>query len=148
MGEWEFEHSIITKAHRSDAWAYWSELQNHARFEPGVERIELDGPFVTGMTGRTISSGLTQEWQLTEVIEGRRFVITGFTPDGSGALSFAWDFDVGGGGTRMTQRIRAYGPQLEEYREVFDQMAANAPGGMARLAAQLDRLAGESLPSE
>jgi hypothetical protein len=30
------------RARRADAWAYWSDLRNHVRFEPGVERIELD----------------------------------------------------------------------------------------------------------
>ena len=37
----------------ADAWAFWSDLRNHMRLEPGVERIELDGPFATGTTGRT-----------------------------------------------------------------------------------------------
>jgi hypothetical protein len=32
---------------------FWSDLRNHMRLEPGVERIELDGPFATGTTGRT-----------------------------------------------------------------------------------------------
>jgi hypothetical protein len=69
----------------------------------GFERIELDGPFATGTTGRsTITAGYTQEWQLTDVVRGRRFVITGGTPDGAGLLSFAWEFEDEGAGTRMT----------------------------------------------
>ena len=141
MAAWEFEHSIYTNARRKDAWDYWSDMRNHASMEPGVERIELDGPFATGTRGRTIATAFQQEWELTEVIDGRRFVITGLTPDGDGALSFAWEFEDEGTGTRMTQRISAYGPQVEEHLEEFRQMEVNAPKGMARLAAELDRLA-------
>ena len=141
MAVWEFEHSIFTNARRKDVWVYWSDMRNHARMEPDVERIELDGPFATGTTGRTIATAFQQEWELTEVIDGRRIVITGLTPDGDGALSFAWEFEDEGTGTRMTQRISAYGPQVEDQLEEFRQMELNAPKGMARLAAELDRLA-------
>ena len=148
MAEWEFEHSIFTIASRMDAWAYWSDLRNHVSMEPGIKQIELDGPFATGTTGRTITTEYTQEWKLSDVIDGRRFVITGLTPDGAGSLSFAWAFADEGSGTRMTHRISASGPQVEEHREVFRQMEAGAPEGMARLAAALDRLAQEKMHSE
>ena len=49
------------RARRADAGAYWSDLRNHVRFEPGVERIELDGPFATGPTGRTVAARLATE---------------------------------------------------------------------------------------
>jgi hypothetical protein len=143
MGGWTFECSVITRARREDVWAYWSDMRNHVRMEPGVDRIELDGPFATGTTGRTIAAGIPQEWQLTEVIDGRRFVITGFTPDGAGALSFAWDFDDEGSGTRLAQRIHAYGPDVEAHWEEFRRMEVGALDGMTRLAAELDRLARE-----
>jgi hypothetical protein len=140
MGYWEFQYSIFTNTRRKDVWKYWSDMRNHVAMEPGVETIELDGPFVTGTTGRTIGAGFTQEWKLTEVTEGRRFVITGLTPNGNGALSFAWEFEDEGSGTRMTQRISAYGPQVEEHLKELRQMEVNAPKALARLAAELDRL--------
>lgn len=143
MGEWSFEHSIYSDARRKDAWAYWSDMRNHAEMEPGVMRIELDGPFATGTTGRTITGEYTQELELTEVVDGRRFIVTGFTPDGAGTLSFCWEFEDDRDGTRMTHRIRARGPQVEEQMEVFHQMAVHAPEGMARLAAELNRLSRE-----
>jgi uncharacterized protein YndB with AHSA1/START domain len=146
MGECTFEHSGVTRAPRAEVWAYWTDLRNHARLEPGVERIELDGPFVAGTTGRTVVAGFTQEWQLTDVVEGRRFAITGFTPDGAGALHFAWAFDDEGAGTRLTQRIRASGPDVEAHLETFRQMEDGARAGMARLAADPDRLAGAGGP--
>ena len=148
MDAWEFEHSIFTIAGRMDAWAYWSDVRNHARMEPGVERIELDGPFETGTTGRTIAKEFTQEWTLTEVVEKRRWVLTGYTPDGEGALSFAWTFEDEGDGTRMTQTIRATGSFISEHEEELHQMEAHAPKAMARLADELDRLAEESRHGE
>jgi len=140
MGQWEFTHSVFTSACREDAWAYWSDMRNHARMEPGVERIELDGPFAAGTTGRTIAMGVAQEWQLTEVVDGQRFVVTGFTPDGAGALSFAWEFEDAGTGTRLTQHLWAYGPEVEAHLDTFRQMEVGAAKGMAQLAAELDRL--------
>lgn len=145
--EWEFEHSIFTIAGSRDAWAYWTDMRNHEE-EPGVKSIELDGPFETGTTGRTIATDFTQEWELTEVAEGRRFIITGLTPDGNGSLSFAWHFEDEGSGTRMTQRIRATGPEVEENMEVFRQMEVHAPDAMAHLAAQLDRVAEQRRQSD
>ncbi len=136
--DWEFEHSIVTSANRSIAWAFWSDVQNHAKME-GV-RIELDGPFQTGSKGRTIATGFQQEWELSEVISEKRFVITG--EDASCVLSFAWDFEDEGAGTRMTQRISAHGPQMQmkQWADELRQMEIDAPAGMARLAAELNRL--------
>ncbi|MDR8394283.1 SRPBCC family protein [Aliifodinibius sp. S!AR15-10] len=143
MANWEFEHSIYTEANRKDAWDHWSDVENHAKMEPGVESIELDGPFATGTTGRTITSEYTQEWELTTVIDGEKWVITGHTPDGGGTLSFAWKFEDEGSGTRLTQQIKATGSLVEEYPEEIQQMEANAPKAMARLAKELNRLAEE-----
>lgn len=140
MSTWSCQHSIHTHASRVAAWTYWTDLENHARMEPGVERIELDGPFVAGTTGRTISAGSAQEWVLAEVIDHERFVVTGYTADRRGSLSFSWDFVDDGDGTRMTQRITATGPDLESHRPIFDTMEKRAPEALAELAAALDRL--------
>ena len=142
-GNWEFQHSFVTKASRPMAWTFWSNLRNHED-EPGVDKIELDGPFETGTTGRTMATEYTQEWKLTEVIEGRRFVITGLTPDGEGSLSFEWEFEDDVCGTRMTQRITATGPDVVNQMEMFRQMEAHAPKGMAELREKLDHLALDS----
>lgn len=143
MDEWEFEHSIFTIANRKDAWDYCSDVENHANMEPGIERIELDGSFVTGTTGRTITSDYTQEWELTTVAEGQQWIITGYTPDGNGILRFAWKFEDEGSGTRMTQRITASGTLVEQFPDEIQQMEENVPDAMAKLAAELDRLAKE-----
>ena len=45
----------------------------------------------------------------------------------------------------MTQTIRAAGPQVEEYLDVFHEIEVSAPKNVLRLAAELDRFAGESI---
>lgn len=140
MADWEFQHTIHTKASRPIVWEYMSDMENHAK-EPGVERIEFEGPFVQGAKGRTITADYTQDWELAEVVKGRRFVILGRTPDG-GALSFAWDFEDEGSGTKMTQRIHATGALLDVYMDEMRAMEVNAPKAMAQLAIDLDALAG------
>jgi hypothetical protein len=50
-------------------------------------------------------------------------------------------FEDKGNGTCMTHKIKAAGPQVEEYPEEFLQMEKRAPEDMAKLAAELDRLA-------
>jgi carbon monoxide dehydrogenase subunit G len=141
MPEWEFEHAVATKASPADAWSFWTDMNNHVRFEPGVKRIELDGPFQTGTTGRTIAETFTQEFELWDVFEEQRFTLIGYTPDRTGSLSFTWIFEPTGEGTRMRQRIHARGPGLAEHMDELRQMEVGAPQGMARLAATLDRLA-------
>lgn len=141
MDAWSFEHTVYTHAGRADAWAYCADMGNQASMEPGVERIELDGPFATGTTGRTIAKGFVQEWELAEVVEQCRWTITGYAADGAGSLSFTWAFADAGRGTRMTQTIRASGPGVQDQIAELRQLALNAPKGMARLAAALDRLA-------
>ena len=112
-------------------------MQNHA--EEGVT-IELDGPFQTGTKGRSITANWRQEWELREVITEKRFVTTG--RESGFELSFAWDFEDEGTGTRMTQTISAHGPeiQMKKWADTLRQMEINAPKGMEQLAAKLDRL--------
>ena len=143
MDDWKFKYSVYTKAQRNDAWNYWTNVENHAEMESGVKSIELDGPFASGMTGRTITSDYTQEWELTEVVEKERWVITGHTPDGTGKLSFAWEFEDEGSGTRMTQRITANETLVKQHPEEIQIIEENAPAAMSKLAAELDRLANE-----
>lgn len=141
MPDWKFKHSIFTEAKRKDAWNYWSDFDNHVRMEPGVKRIELDGPVETGTTGRTVTEAYTQEWKLAEVIEQERIVITGHSPDGM--LGFTWNFKDEGSGTRMTQQIKASKSLVEKFPDEFRQMKKHVPEAMARLAEELDRLANE-----
>lgn len=140
MGEWRCEQSAVTTASRMAAWSYWTNMDHHVELEPGVEKIEVDGPFVTGTTGRTTTAGLQQEWRLTDVVEGRRFGIMGFTADQRGTLTFSWELEDEDAGTRIIYRIAAQGPDVDQHTEVFRQLEATAPEGLALVIAALDDL--------
>ena len=135
---WEFKQSLFTNLSRSRAWAFWSDMQNHARLE--AVTIELDGPFHSGTKGRTITQNSRQEWWLDDVIHEKRFVVTG--EEAGVQLSFAWEFDDEGTGTRMTQVIRATGPasEMKKWHDTLRQMEVNAPKGLEKLANELNSL--------
>ena len=142
---WHFEHSVVTRAPRDEAWRYLTDFRNHVRLEKGVDRIELDGPFATGTTGRTVSGGLAQDWTLTEVVDGARFAIKGETEDGTGSLRFVWNLeDDEGGGTRLTQRIEAAGSAMAEVEELRA-MERGVPASMARVVVELDAVANKAV---
>ncbi len=109
--------------------------------EPGVERIELDGSFISGTKGRTITKDHTQEWVLSKVVEKEQFVLTGQTPHQDMELSFRWEFEDIGTGTQLTQHIKAKGPNIERYQDIFKGMEESTPPQMAKLATKLDGLA-------
>ena len=69
MTNWDLTHTIHTLANKETAWKFMTDMSNMVRMEPGIERIELDGPFANGTVGRTISPDSTQEWVLSEVVE-------------------------------------------------------------------------------
>jgi hypothetical protein len=121
-------------------WSYWTDMDRHVELEDGVKEIEVDGPFVTGTTGRTTADGFTQEWELIDVEEGVRFGILGLTPDGRGTLTFAWEFSDADGGTRIDYSISAQGPDVDQYMDVFKGLESNAPKGLAVLVAALNDL--------
>ncbi|NAS13308.1 SRPBCC family protein [Poritiphilus flavus] len=139
MTNWEFKHSVYTRAKRKTAWDFLTDMSNQLRMEPGIEDIELDGPFANGTNGRTIAKTHTQEWQLSEVIEGQQFTITGQTPEQELSLSFSWEFEDEGAGTRLTQTIKGSAADISAYQEIFHGMEENAPKQMARLVEELDQ---------
>ena len=143
MPEWSFKHSIQTKASRKIAWDFLSDMSNQVRMESSIERIELDGPFVTGTNGRTVTKDYTQEWKLNKVIEREQFEITGITDNQDANMVFRWTFEDAGTGSRLIQHIKATGSQVENYMEIFRGMEKNVPNRMTVLKEELDRIAEE-----
>ncbi|MDH3651246.1 MAG: hypothetical protein OEQ53_16285 [Saprospiraceae bacterium] len=123
----------MTKAKRENVWKYLSNMDNHAKMEPSVEKIELDGPFESGTKGRTIAKEYIQGWELKDVKKWKQFTIIGKTPENKGFLSFSWIFDDATDGTRILQRIIAEGPQIDEYLNEFGQMKKGAVRAMGTL---------------
>lgn len=141
MTNWDFYYAIVTKLDKNAAWDFLSDMSNQVRMEPGIENIELDGPFATGTKGRTISKYHTQEWELDDVVEGSQFTIVGYTQNQDMKLSFTWQFEDEGTGARLRQRISASGTQIEKYAETFRGMEIDVPKRLKQLAEELDGIA-------
>ncbi len=137
MPTWNCTHRVITIAHLHSAWNFLSDLTNHAELDPGIDRIELDGPFTTGTIGRTISGDVVQDWVLAEVVPDKR-LISGVTPDHQGLLSFAWHFKEAKNGCMLTYEIAAFGPEVSQHLPMLEQMKADAFQALSKLVKTLD----------
>jgi hypothetical protein len=85
----EVHYSIESSVEREAAWNFWSNGSNWATVDPGVDSVDLDGPFITGAQGVTRIPELTAlHWHLTEVESGRK----------------AFE-DAAHGGVQITQRV-------------------------------------------
>lgn len=140
MDQWNFDHTIQTEATVDQAWTFLSDMSNQVRMEPGIENIELDGPFVNGTRGRTITKVSTQEWQLENVVENEQFTIRGYTEEEDMSLSFTWTFESTEDGARLTQNIRAEGDDLDAYAETFFSMEETVPARLELLVNELNEL--------
>lgn len=141
---WKFEHSIECRVSRDFAWQFWTNVDNWAVVDPGVESVKLDGPFVAGSKGSTKPSNMASvDWQLTEVEDRTRALIEIAAP---GAVAkFLWIFaDAEGGGTRITQQASLEGEQADQYAQTFGkELEKGMPPGMQRLADAIEAANGK-----
>ena len=137
MGEWAFEHSVQAQVTPETAWAFWTDVRNWS-FDPSLESVELDGPFVAGTRGVTKPRGGEPiEWSIREAAPGHAVIEIPL----SGALvAFDWTFVPAEGGTRITQRVTLSGPGSGQYIGVAEsQLAVGMPEGMRKLAEVMAR---------
>lgn len=131
---WKCEHSVECKAGRAFAWQFWTDVDNWAVVDPGIDSVSLDGPFAAGSRGTTKSGGQPPIiWQITEAEDGRRALIEVAVP---GAVAkFLWTFaDAEGGGSRITQQASIEGEQADQYVQTVGKEIENGlPPGMQRL---------------
>ncbi|MFF2194172.1 SRPBCC family protein [Streptomyces sp. NPDC058157] len=45
---WTYEHTIETTAAPAAIWRLWADVEHWGDWNPGVERIAIDGPFAAG----------------------------------------------------------------------------------------------------
>ncbi len=72
---WVREHSIETAAAPEALWRCWAEVENWGSWNPGIEKIELRGPFATGTEiAMTPPGEETVLLRIAELVEGELFV--------------------------------------------------------------------------
>ena len=113
---WQIEASVEAKSEPAVAFRYWTRVENMTA-DPGIERIETDGPYRRGMRGTThLTGGGTTEWIVADVDPGRRLVIDMTLRDATLRVELRFEPRAGGGSV-LTQRMTLLGPNAAEYVE-------------------------------
>ncbi len=71
---WEYEHSVETSATPDAVWRCWSDMVAWPRWNDGIEKIEIHGPFAVGTTFTMTPPGEGPvTLRLAEITPGRLF---------------------------------------------------------------------------
>lgn len=137
---WAFEHSVETTASPAAVWQAYCDTGSWSQWNGAVERLELDGPFEAGTTGKLTPPGG----------EPMAFAILAATPE-AGYVSETTIAEtvalratntivrLPGGGSRITHRAELVGPAAEYFGASFGPaLRAGVPRGAEALAARLE----------
>lgn len=73
---WNYEHSLDADVTAAAVWARYTDLTSWPAWNIGTEKVELDGPFQTGTTGKiTVQGQVAAPFTLAEVTENEGFVV-------------------------------------------------------------------------
>ena len=136
---WAFEHSVDCDVTVQFAWDFWTNVQNWT-LDSDVESVEIDGPFVRGTRGCTISRSSGRiEWRLVEVGAGKAVIDFPL----SGAVGrFVWRFEDRAGRTKITQSCTLEGEQAGIYAiAAAPSLETGIPEGMKKLCRAMEAAA-------
>lgn len=145
---WHFKHSVECAVPKQFAWSFWTDVRTW-KLDADVETVTLEGEFVCGASGHTVSrSSGPIEWRIAELEFGR--AVLEFPAPGAVAR-FVWTFDDTAGGTMISQEASLSGPEAGRYAETFGPVLEKGiPGGMRRLCEAMEaaRSAGSAAISQ
>jgi hypothetical protein len=129
----EFERTVTTTASPFDVWLLWSDPGTWVEWDPAVNEVELDGPFVEGQTGTMVLTGpIEVPFTLEVVEEGARFLdqLT------MGDLVIRIDHVVteAGDGAEITVRTTIEGPGADDIGPIVTQDTPIAMEALVRMA--------------
>lgn len=129
----EFERTVTTSASAFAVWELWSDPGTWVEWDPAVNEVELDGPFVEGQTGTMVLTGpIEVPFTLEIVEEGERFLdqLT------MGDLVIRIDHVVreAGDGAEVTVRTTIEGPGADDIGPIVTQDTPVAMAALVRLA--------------
>jgi len=139
--KWAFEHTVQCGVSAEFAWKFWTDVENW-KLDSDVVSVELEGPFVGGARGATLtkSSGRL-EWHVAEL--GPRRAVLEFPAPGAVAR-FVYSFeDVDDGRrTRITQRVSLSGEKASMYVDTIGRaLEMGIPEGMRKLCGAMEAAA-------
>jgi uncharacterized protein YndB with AHSA1/START domain len=133
---WSCEHSAVASAPPDAVWRLYADAAGWPAWNGAVERLEIDGPFAAGTTGRLTPPGQTPlKFRLVAAEPGAGYTseteiaetVTLRTTSRLGALS--------GGRTRITHRVELTGPAAEFFGQSFGSaLSAGVPAAVEALA--------------
>src|SRR5262245_47736840 len=69
---WQIEESVEARSDPAFAFRYWTNVDNMLA-DPGIERVDTDGPYRPGMRGTThLTGGGATEWIVADIDADRR----------------------------------------------------------------------------
>ena len=133
---WTYEHTFRAQASPAEIWRLVSDVTTWPRWDAGTERMELDGPFAVGTTGRMHLVGQgALPFTLVEVEPERLF--TDVTDLGDVVVRFEHHFSPlpGGTGTELRHRVVLTGNAPDEQlAAIGEAITEDVPRTMAALA--------------
>ena len=131
---WIYQHSIETEASAAQLWDLYSDISTWPRWDGGLERITINGPFAAGATGEMKFAGQDPlPYTLAEVDPGRSFVDE--TDMGDILIRFEHSLAVKGSATVVTTRVTISGSKADELGpEIGPMITADVPDQLASLA--------------
>lgn len=120
MQEWDYAPSVDTTAPPAAVWRRYSDVAGWPSWKHGIERVELDGPFQTGTTGRLVAEGQPpMAYRIVSAAPNRGYVSETELAEGiflriEHSLAALPD-----GGTRITHRVKVPRAALDVYGHDF-----------------------------
>lgn len=130
MTSWTTEFTIDIPASPTRIWALFSDVPGWPRWNPGIERIALHGPFAAGTTFEMAPPGQDAFTStLVEVERDRRFVDE--TRVGDVVVRVSHVIEPRGANSRVVYAVAVEGP---EAAEIGAAISSDFPDVLARLA--------------
>jgi carbon monoxide dehydrogenase subunit G len=138
-----YEHSIETAAGAETIFEILRDTSRWSEWNPGVDRIDLDGPFKTGTTGVMVIPGQEPlSFRLAWVGDGRGFEDETEIPGAKVMVRVRHSLEpLASGGTRITYRATVEGTAAGALGpEIGPAVTADFPEVMAALAGRAEAL--------
>jgi hypothetical protein len=135
---WAFEHSVDTTASPATVWRLYRDAGGWPSWNGGVERLELDGEFEAGTTGKlTPPGGDPLAFSILAATENAGYVSETTIAETVALRATNTIVRLPGGGSRITHRAELVGPAAEYFGQSFGPaLKAAVPKGAEALAAR------------
>jgi Polyketide cyclase / dehydrase and lipid transport len=134
---WSVEHSLDTRARPATVFDLYRDVAGWPRWDAGLERMQLDGPFAVGTTGTMVVAGQPPlRLRLVWVEEGRGFEDETTIPDAGVVVHVRHELQpLEHGGTRITHTLSVQGPNADTLGPTIGPaISADFPQTLAALA--------------